>query len=96
MYQLIIRQTATEKAKDAFDWYEEQQLGLGNPFLDELRSCYEKIKTSPASYTKIKKNFRHILLKKFPYIVIYEIIGNDVVVYAVFHTSRNPQRKFQK
>ena len=96
MYRLIIRQTATEMAKDDFDWYEEQKFGLGNSFLDELRSCYEKIKTAPVSYTKIKKNFRHILLKKFPYIIVYEIIDDDVVVHAVFHTSRNPKKKFKK
>jgi len=73
MYRLIIRQTATEMAKDAFDWYEEQKFGLGNSFLDELRSCYEKIKTAPVSYTKIKKNFRHILLKRFPSLLFMKL-----------------------
>jgi len=96
MYTIVIKPNAIDMTKDAYQWYEKQQLGLGNLFMRELDSCYDKLEMWPASYTKIKKNFRHILLKKFPYVIIYEIINNDVVVYAVFHTSRNPRKKFQK
>jgi len=96
MHQLIIRHTAIDMAKDVYDWYEEQQTGLGDLFLNELKSCYEKIKTSPVSYTKIKKDFRHILLKKFPYVIIYIIHKENVIVYSVFHTSRSPGKKFRQ
>ena len=82
--------------KEAYQWYEEQQSGLGNRFMTELDSCYDKIEVWPASYTKINKNFRHILLNKFPYVVVYMIEGKNVVVYSVFHTSQNPRKKFRK
>lgn len=82
-------------AKEAYQWYNEQQQGLGESFLDELEGCYDKIEVWPASYAKIKKNFRQVILKTFPYVVVFEIIKDDVVVYAVFHTSRNPKKKFK-
>ena len=83
-------------AKEAYQWYEKQQAGLGDLFLLELESGYDKIETWPTSYAKIKKNFRQIILRTFPYVIVFEIIENDVVVYAVFHTSRNPRKKFKK
>ena len=96
MYALIIKPNAIDMAKEAYQWYEEQQSGLGDSFMIELDSCYDKLEISPISYTKIKKHFRHILLKKFPYVVIFEVINNDVIVYSVFHTSRNPRKKFRR
>ena len=96
MYQLIIKPRAIEMAKDAYEWYEEQQIGLGDLFLKELDRCYDKIEVWPASYAKIKNNFRQIILRTFPYVVVFEVFKNDVVVYAVFHTSRSPKKKFKK
>ncbi len=96
MYQLVIKPRAIQMAKDAYEWYEEEQPGLGNLFLTELEISYDKIEAWPASYAKIKKNFRQAILKTFPYVVVFEIFKNEVVVYAVFHTSRSPKKKFKK
>jgi len=95
MYQLILKPRAINMAKEAYGWYEEKQTGLGGIFLSELYSCYDKIESWPTAYTKIKKDFRHIVLKTFPYVVVYKIIKNDIIIYAVFHTSRNPKGKFK-
>jgi plasmid stabilization system protein ParE len=95
MHQLIFKPRAIKMAKEAYEWYEERQLGLGELFLLELESCYDKIGAWPAAYAAIKKDFRHIVLKTFPYVVIFKIIQDDVVIYAVFHTSRSPKKKFK-
>ena len=79
--------------KKAYDWYEEQKQGLGEAFLTELDTCYLKLESHPNHYGKIKKNFRQVSLKRFPFVVVYEMIKKDVVVFAVFHTKRNPKRK---
>jgi plasmid stabilization system protein ParE len=96
MYQLIIRPLATTMAEKAYDWYEEQQSGLGKLFVTELVSCYDKLETWPAAYAKIYRDYRQIILKTFPYVVVYEIIAENVVVFAVFHTNQNPKKKFKK
>ena len=96
MYRLVIRPQATTMAEEAYNWYEDEQAGLGKLFVAELMSCYDKLETWPAAYTKINKNYRHIILRTFPYVVVFEIIKEDVVIYAVFHTSRSPRKKFKK
>jgi plasmid stabilization system protein ParE len=95
MYRIIIRPQATDMAENAYDWYEEQQVGLGKLFVDELVGCYDRLETWPAAYAIIDRNYRQIILKTFPYVVVYEIIEEVVVIFAVFHTSQNPKKKFK-
>jgi len=83
-------------AQEAFDWYEQQQAGLGDLFLTELENGFDNMETWPSSYSIIKKNYRQFILRTFPYVIVYEILNSDVIVYAVFHTSRNPRKKFKK
>ena len=79
--------------KKAYDWYEEQKQGLGEAFLKELDTCYRQLETHPQHYGKIKKNVRQVAVKRFPFVVVYEIIKQEVVVFAVFHTKRNSRHK---
>ena len=95
MYALIIKPRAILMIKEAYDWYELQRPGLGEEFLDELDSFYQRIEVHPEYFGKIKKNFRQAALKRFPFVLVYEIIKTEVVVFAVFHTSRNPRYKFK-
>jgi hypothetical protein len=96
MYSLLIKPRAILLTKDAYVWYETQKPGLGEEFLDELDGVYLKLETHPEYFGKVKKNFRQAALKRFPFVIVYEIIKTEVVVFAVFHTSRNPKSKFIK
>ena len=57
MHLLIIKPRAVKMAREAYQWYEKQQAGLGDLFLNELERCYNKIENAPASYAKIQNNF---------------------------------------
>lgn len=96
MYRLIFKPRAISMAKDAAEWYEERKPGLGELFFHELESCFDKLEVWPIAFTQIKKDYRHIVLKTFPYIVVFKIIKQEVVIYAVFHTSRDPRKKLKK
>jgi len=96
MYSLVVKPRAIEMAKEAYEWYEEQQLGLGGRFVFEMERCLSKLEYQPLLYAKIKKDFRQILLNDFPYVVVFEIFKTDVVIYAVFHTSQSLRKKFKK
>lgn len=91
MYQLIIKPRAVLMQQEAYIWYEQQQPGLGEKFLGELEDKYQKISNNPRAYGKRNESYRHIVLRKFPYVIVFRIIKKTVVIYAVFHTSRNPQ-----
>ena len=95
-YALEIHPKAENETVDAYNWYEDQYNGLGEMFLSDLESVYKKIELNPDFFSKAGKGFRQAVLKKFPYVVVYEIKRTRVVVYAVFHTSRNPKQKFKR
>ncbi|MBI2966516.1 MAG: hypothetical protein HYY40_01715 [Bacteroidetes bacterium] len=42
------------------------------------------------------KNFREALLKRFPYLIVYEIVKDKTVIHSFFHTSRNPKKKYKQ
>ncbi|MCX2432059.1 type II toxin-antitoxin system RelE/ParE family toxin [Pedobacter sp. GR22-10] len=96
MLRLQIKPRAILMAKAAYDWYEEQKKGLGDLFLAELSRCYTKIEKNPQYYQKIEKEYRHLVLNKFPYVIIFEIMEDEIIIFAIFHTARNPKLKFNR
>lgn len=94
MYQLEIKPRAITASREAYVWYETQNPGLGERFLEVLTSVLKKIELHPELYSKIEKSYRQARLHRFPYVVIYEIMGDKVVVLMVFHTSRRPSSRF--
>ncbi|MEP7170157.1 MAG: type II toxin-antitoxin system RelE/ParE family toxin [Bacteroidota bacterium] len=97
-YRLVLREKALTEIEEGYNWYETQQTGLGEKFLDAILSYAKVILKNPGSFKTTYKNFKEIPIKKFPYLIVYFIDErkNMIVIISVFHTSRNPQRKFRK
>jgi hypothetical protein len=75
----------------AFDWYEAKRIGLGTEFLDELDSYYIRITNNP-EYFQAHLNQRVAVMQRFPYKLIFEVERNLLVVYAVYHHKRDPEK----
>ncbi|MDB5156461.1 MAG: plasmid stabilization system [Mucilaginibacter sp.] len=74
-------------------WYDEKQPGLGERFLQEVIKTLRLIETNPLHYEeKFSKRFRFALVHVFPFVIVFRIKNQTVIVNAVFHTSRNPKR----
>lgn len=96
-YTVVVTAEAHDETVVAYQYYEEQQAGLGERFLDALNDTYQSLEQHPAYYGYIAEDpqqvFRDVRVKKFPYVVVYEIREETVIVYAVFHTRRHPDSK---
>ncbi|MNQ69046.1 Plasmid stabilization system protein [compost metagenome] len=94
VFKIIILPLAEKEIDESIEFYESRSKGLGRQFLLYLKSYLKVLKTNPELF-EIKKQpcFRELTLVKFPFVIIYEIIGNEIIIHSVFHTSRNPQRK---
>jgi len=93
IYNLIIRDKAVFEIEDAFEFYESKTKGLGSRFLKIVHLYLYKIRKNPGYFPVKKDKIREAYIRKFPFIILYEIFNNTIVVYAVFHTSRDPQKK---
>lgn len=91
-YKIIISPGALNDTNEAYAFYEDQQIELGDRFLNELSLFYEKLKSHPTYYSFVseEKIIRSLSLKIFPYKIIYEIEGDEVYVFAIHHFSQNP------
>jgi len=92
-YKVQVLPEATEETIEVFTYYEEGRSGLGLRFLEALNDCYQSLAHNPSGQ-KRKGDFRHAMLLKFPYRVVYEVRGQHVIIYQVRHTSRVPSKKF--
>jgi plasmid stabilization system protein ParE len=97
-YQLVINEKAQEEFETAVAWYEQQQKNLGERFINIIQAKLELIAIYPERYPKRKNNFREAPVRIFPFIIVYTIYKKDKIisVSSIFHTSRNPQRKYRK
>jgi|SRR5262245_27004840 len=90
--ELIIAPEAEQDLAEAYSWYEERRVGLGEEFLSAVDACIQKVCRLPEMYAVVHEGYRRGLVRRFPYAVFYEYIESKVTVYCVFHTSRDPEK----
>jgi len=97
-YSYIVRDEAVQELVDAVIWYEEQKEGLGVQFKEKFFSKLELICRYPLHYKASYKKFHEALTDQFPFLIVYDVNEKtkQITVIAIFHTSRNPKKKFKK
>ena len=95
-YKLIVFPKVYEELVEAIDYYNEQQNGLGFDLIDEWESALNTVLLNPLGFEKKQQNFRWVLLKRFPYLIIFEIIEYDIFVYRIINAKRKPTKRFRK
>ncbi|HEY5327437.1 MAG TPA: type II toxin-antitoxin system RelE/ParE family toxin [Mucilaginibacter sp.] len=91
-YNLSLQTEAIFEIQKAFKWYEEQKEGLGYEFLEEIGVCYNNLRKYPERYSFINQFYRRIKINRFPFVLIYEIWGDDIVVNSVRHIKQKPYK----
>jgi len=82
---------AETEADEAIEWYEEREVGLGTRFREALEGIIVSIQTNPFAYPVVEGSaIRRAVVNGFPYIVVYSLEVETILILSVFHTSRNP------
>jgi len=73
-------------------WYDEQQPGLGDDFLDEVESVVTSLPAHPLLYSIRFADVRCVRLRRFnQYGVFYVIRGDEIRLLAIHHGARDPR-----
>jgi plasmid stabilization system protein ParE len=83
---------AVEEGLAAREWYEAERAGLGNAFGYAIEQVLELISEHPESSPKFYREFRRCRLSKFPYHLYYVPEQGEIIVVAILHAARSPQR----
>lgn len=91
---LRVLDEADGDAVAAANWYEQQRSGLGDDFCDEVERAFTLIRHDPFRYARVEfarveGDVRRLVLRRFPYLVVYQILDDQVLVLAVSHASRD-------
>jgi len=78
---------------DAVRWYEEHRTGLGSEFLAAVREARTLIEEHPnigSAMRGAKRGECGLMVRRFPYQLIYYVRSHDIVLVAGAHTKRRP------
>lgn len=89
-HTIIISLVAQKEETDAYLFYEKQSQGLGERFLQEVEKTLNKIAANPTfySYSDSTKTLRDFALEKFPFVIIYEVLEDKIIVTNIHHTKK--------
>ena len=82
-YLLEIKDGANWEIIEAYLYYQEKRTGWGEEFLEHLDSYFERIVSNPKHFPQKRKPYREAFIKRFPFLI----------VYSVFNTWQNPEKK---
>lgn len=95
-YAVIIHPEAEKEYLDACNWYEQETIGLGQRFKAAVFKQLEQINKNPEAYSQKKGSYRESRTEVFPYVIVYTINKDLLYIAAIYHTSRNPVKKYRK
>ncbi len=89
--RILFRPEAESELVQAVDWYEARSRGLGTDFLRAVDVALSSLQRRPLLHREIAPGVRRILLRRFPYSLIYRVRDNELLVIACFHGRCDPQ-----
>ena len=92
-WRVIIRPNAEADVREAWAWYESQRAGLGDELLIEIRAAIRRLETGPENRPFYYRDFRRLLVRRFPYKLFYRVDRDRVIVFRILHAKREHRRQ---
>lgn len=89
-FEVEVLPDAEAEARDAIHWYFDRSPMVADSFRTELFGAIDGLASTANDWPEDEDGTRHYHLKHFPYTVMYEVIGQQVTVFAVAHQRRRP------
>jgi hypothetical protein len=88
--EIRLLDVAQQELDEAVEYYNAEVSGLGDQFLLEALSAFDRIKEFPKAWHPYTKNTRRCQTRRFPYGIVYEILESEILVIAIAHMHRRP------
>jgi len=91
-HPVVFRPQAAAETRDALQWYEEQKPGLGARFAAAVEQTVQRIAANPAAFPSVHGEIRRAVVQQFPYGIYFNVHDGEIVVLAILHGRRHPER----
>jgi plasmid stabilization system protein ParE len=78
------------ESRDAIDWYWNRSRSAALDFADELRAALAHLRNTPQTCPPYLHGTRRVILKRYPFSVVFRERLYDIQVIAVAHAKRRP------
>jgi hypothetical protein len=75
--------------REAAGWYDRRSPGLGNAFIEVVRGSVSDVIEDPGRFALSPAGCRYIRLPRFPYVVLFDVVDDELLLLAVLHTARS-------
>lgn len=92
MKPLVVAELADAELREAARWYEDQQAGLGQALVEEVDKTLACIAEAPNTFPRwiSSRPIRKLGVERFPYVVFYVDLAEEIRVLAIAHGKRKP------
>ncbi len=90
LIQVRIARSAETDLLEGFAFYEQQQVGIGDYFLDSLFADIDSLALFAGIHPKPDERLHRTLSKRFPFAIYYDMQGDIATVVAVLDCRQNP------
>jgi plasmid stabilization system protein ParE len=91
MHKVQIAPSAEGDLLDGYAFYERQDNGVGDYFLQSIASDIESLGLYAGIHAKSHLGLYRTVSKRFPFSIYYHFDGNTATVAAVLDARRNPK-----
>jgi hypothetical protein len=92
--KIVLLPLAQKEIRSAIEHYQQISPELGARFQDYLDGYISLLQSGTVDFALKKGVFREIPLKRFPFLVIYEVLDlQTVLIHSLFNTHQNPDKK---
>jgi plasmid stabilization system protein ParE len=88
--RLRFRQQARAEVLEARDWYDARSPGLGLEFTRTIDATLALVQRKPEAFTPIRGGIRQVVLRRFPYTILFAYEHDEIVVLTVHHDRQAP------
>lgn len=88
-FELVLLPEVATDLRDISAWYETHHTGLGDDFADAFVATLPLLRRNPLAFAPCYRDFRHVMMKRFPYGIYFRVVDSRVIVFRIFHGARN-------
>jgi len=91
-FNIVLLPKAIIDLEKSIEWYHTINVSLAKQFSTEIEATIKLISRNPLLFQNIHGSYKSVNTSTFPFRIIYRIDHNSIVITAILHHKRNPQR----
>ena len=88
--KIRILESAQQDLIEGYSFYEMQEIGVGNYFLESIFSDVESLRLFVGIHSIHFDKYHRLLSKRFPFAIYYRVVDKEVRIYAILDCRRDP------